>query len=210
MRTNVYIDGFNLYYGCLKGTSYKWLDLDTLCGKLMPRDEIHKIRYFTARITARPGDPDSPTRQATYLRALETIPHLSVHLGHFQETRPRMPIANPTHLGPRTIEVIKTEEKGSDVNIASHLLFDAFRDECEMAVVISNDSDLKEPIRMLIEELGVPVGLVNPHNPRFRSRSLLALNPVFFKQIKLNALKASQFPESLQDASGEIRRPVKW
>ena len=65
--------------------------------------------------------------------------------------------------GPRTVEVIKTQEKGSDVNLATFLLLDAFRQESDIAVVISNDSDLKEPIRVLIEELGVPVGLVNPH-----------------------------------------------
>ena len=35
--THVYIDGFNLYYGALKGTPYKWLDLEALCRKLMPR-----------------------------------------------------------------------------------------------------------------------------------------------------------------------------
>ncbi|GAA3306057.1 NYN domain-containing protein [Nonomuraea dietziae] len=210
MRTNVYVDGFNLYYGCLKGTSYKWLDLNALCAKLLPRDEIHRIRYFTARITARPDDPDSPTRQDMYLRALGTIPRLSIHYGHFQETRPRMPVANPLPFASRTVKVIKTEEKGSDVNLASHLLLDAFRRDCEMAVVISNDSDLKEPLRMLIEELDIPVGLINPHKPRFRSRNLLALNPQFFKQIKTNALKASQFPEVLQDLSGEIRRPAKW
>ncbi|MEU8251637.1 NYN domain-containing protein [Nonomuraea sp. NPDC048916] len=210
MRVNVYVDGFNLYYGCLKGTSYKWLDLSALCIKLLPRDDIYRIKYFTARITARPGDPDSPTRQDMYLRALGTIPHVSVHYGHFQETKPRMPLATPDPSGPRTVKVIKTEEKGSDVNLASHLLLDAFREDCEMAVVVSNDSDLREPIRMLIEDLDVPVGLVNPHNPRFRSRDLLALSPRFFKQIKSKALEDSQFPDVLQDGSGEIRRPAKW
>lgn len=52
MRTNVYVDGFNLYYGSLKGTAYKWLDPDALCQRLLPRNEVHRIRYFTAMITA--------------------------------------------------------------------------------------------------------------------------------------------------------------
>ncbi|MFC6080895.1 NYN domain-containing protein [Sphaerisporangium aureirubrum] len=210
MRTNVYIDGFNLYYGCLKGRQHKWLDLDALCRKLLPSHDIQRIRYFTARITARCDDPDSPVRQSTYLRALQTIPHLTVHLGHFQETRTVMPLAHPDPNGPRMVKVIKTEEKGSDVNLASHLLLDASRGDCELAVVISNDSDLKEPIRMAMAEYGVPVGLVNPHRPQFRSRDLMSLRPLFFKQIKENALKASQFPEALTDGTGEIRRPAKW
>ncbi len=211
MRMNVYIDGFNLYYGCLKGTPYKWLDLDSLCRKLLPRDQINKIRYFTARITARPDDVDGPTRQNTYLRALDTIPHLSIHLGHYQETRKRMPLAKPTPEGPRTVEVIKTEEKGSDVNLATYLLLDAFRRDCDRAMVISNDSDLKEPIRIVQEELDLGVGLVNPHDPRYRSRDLLSLPPLFFKQIRERALKESQFPEVISDQSGQqLRRPAKW
>ena len=80
---NVYIDGFNLYYGCLKGTPYKWLDLDALCRRLLPKHEIQRIRYFTALVSARPGDPQQPIRQEIYLRALRTIPHLSIHLGRF-------------------------------------------------------------------------------------------------------------------------------
>jgi hypothetical protein len=50
MRTNVYVDGFNLYYGCLKGTPYRWLDLEALCSRLLPTNSIHRIRYFTARV----------------------------------------------------------------------------------------------------------------------------------------------------------------
>ena len=51
MRTIVYIDGFNLYYGCLKNTPYKWLNLEKLFMQLL--DKKHKIiavKYFTARV----------------------------------------------------------------------------------------------------------------------------------------------------------------
>ena len=60
LRTNVYVDGFNLYYGCLKGTPYKWLDLDAMCRRLLPKHELSRIRYFTAIISARPLDPSGP------------------------------------------------------------------------------------------------------------------------------------------------------
>jgi hypothetical protein len=73
MRTFIYIDAFNLYFGAVRGTQYKWLDLDQLCRILLPSHEIVQIKYFTARVNARPADPDQPTRQATYLRALSTI-----------------------------------------------------------------------------------------------------------------------------------------
>jgi len=93
--TNVYVDAFNLYYGALKSTAGKWLDLDALCHRLLPNDQIHRIRYFTAYASARPGDPQQPQRQLTYLRALETIPHLSIHLGHYLSHPTRMRLARP-------------------------------------------------------------------------------------------------------------------
>ena len=55
MRTYIYIDGFNLYYGALKGTPYKWLDVKALFGAILrPDNEILKIKYYTARVSARP------------------------------------------------------------------------------------------------------------------------------------------------------------
>jgi uncharacterized LabA/DUF88 family protein len=213
MKANVYVDGFNLYYGSLKGKGpgFKWLDLDTLCRKhLIPSNPVNRIRYFTARISARPGDLDAPVRQETYLRALATIPGLTIHLGHFQQTKVRMPLVHPPSSGQKTERVYKTEEKGSDVNIATNMLLDAFNKDCDLAVVISNDSDLEAPIRAVMQELGVPVGLLNPHPVWRRSRDLLNLDPVFFKQIRPNAMKNSQFPDVLTDANGTFRRPATW
>jgi len=68
---NAYIDGFNFYYGCVKGTPYKWLDLSKLCHLLLPKGfQLSRIRYFTARVAGLPGNPDASTRQNIYLRAL--------------------------------------------------------------------------------------------------------------------------------------------
>ena len=83
MKTNVYVDGFNLYYGAVKGTPYKWLDIDSLVRTIVKGVSINRIRYFTARVQARPHDVPQPDRQAAYIRALETIPHLTVHYGQF-------------------------------------------------------------------------------------------------------------------------------
>ncbi len=205
MKANLYIDGFNLYYGALRGTTYKWLDVDALARRLLPRDQIHRIRYFTALVTPRPGgDPQKPQRQQIYLRALNTIPHASVHLGHFLTNRTRMKTVHPP---PNTIEVYKTEEKGSDVNLATYLLLDAFNADCDVAVVISNDSDLKEPIAVTRTDLGVPVGVVNPHPASHRS---VALQSTFFKQLRSGALASSQFPAVMNDAQGTFQKPRTW
>jgi len=207
MATNVYVDAFNLYYGCLKGTSYRWLDLGALCRRLLPKDRVNRIRYFTATVSARPDNPDAPQRQQVYLRALETIPGLSIHYGHYLSHVTRMPLARPRPGGARTVEVVKTEEKGSEVNLATFLLVDAFTRECNVAVVISNDSDLKLPIEVVQRELGLRVGVVNPHPPARRSR---ALQPTFFKQLRTSTLAACQFAPVLTDAKGEIHKPAGW
>lgn len=207
MRTIVYVDGFNLYYGALKGTPHKWLDLEEMCRRLLPKDNVVAIRYFTARVSARPADPQQPQRQQTYLRALKTQPLVSIHYGHFLAHTVRMPLANPRPDGPRTAEVVKTEEKGSDVNLASHLLLDAFRKDCEVGVVVSNDSDLRVPIRIAERELGIKVGIINPQPPHHRSR---ALTGTFFKQLRPSILEACQLPDVIRDSDGEFRKPDSW
>ena len=207
MISNVYIDGFNLYYGAVKGTSNKWLDLEALCHRLLPKDNIKRIRYFTAKVSARSGDLQQPQRQQTYLRALETLPTVSVHYGHFLTHAVRMPLANPRLGSPATAEVLKTEEKGSDVNLASHLLLDAFRKDCDVAVVISNDSDLRVPIRIAEQQLGITVGVVNPHGPKKRSR---VLKGTFFKQLRPGVLAQCQLPSSIADHNGTFHKPASW
>lgn len=141
VKANVYIDGFNFYHGCVKGTAHRWLDLGKLCKMVLPEFEINRIRYFTALVKPL-DDPGEPQRQQAYLRALETIPHLSIHYGHFTINKkwrrlaiPPRPPARPSAL------VLIPEEKGSDVNLASYLLIDGFERDYEVAVVVSNDSD---------------------------------------------------------------------
>lgn len=191
MKTNVYIDGFNLYYGAVKGTPYRWLDIGALCRAMLPKNTINRIRYFTALVQSRPNDPQQGQRQQTYIRALETIPNLTVHYGHFLSSSVRMTLANPPPHGPRTVEVLKTEEKGSDVNIATFLLMDAFNREYDTAVVVSNDSDLALPIQFVQQRFACTVGLLNPHkNP---SRTLLKV-VTFYKPIRTGVLQVSQFP----------------
>jgi hypothetical protein len=81
--TYVYIDGFNLYYGALKRTPYKWLDVSRLREVMLPNDHVASIQYFTARVSARAHNPSAPLDQQVYLRALRTFPNLSITFGHF-------------------------------------------------------------------------------------------------------------------------------
>ncbi len=210
-RTLVYVDGFNLYYGALKGTPNRWLDLGELCARMLPNDEIVGIKYFTALVKDRPGQEGLASRQQAYIRALQTIPYLSVHLGHFLTRPVTRALVNPPKKGAKFREVWQTEEKGSDVNLASHLLVDGFRARYDLAVVISNDSDLKEPVRFVREELDVPVGILNPHANRSWALSPRKLpRGSFFKPLRQGVLADCQFPTKIQDAKGTIRKPKRW
>jgi len=208
MKTNIYVDGFNLYYGSLKGTPYKWLDIAKLCQLILTRDQINHIKYFTALVSARPGDPDQPNRQQTYLRALATLPQFSIIKGTFLSHPALLPLA-PQHQGQRRnkVWVLRTEEKGSDVNLATHLLNDGYKREYELAVLITNDSDLVEPVRIVRSELGLPVGILNPH--KYPSVELKRY-ATFIKQIHKGFLKKSQFPQTLTDKDGTFHKPPSW
>lgn len=208
MKTIVYVDGFNLYYGALKRSPYKWLNILTLCNLLLPRNQIIQIKYFTALVSARPHDPDQPNRQLLFLRALHTLPNLEIIYGHFLEHEVTMRLANPTPGGPNRVRVIKTEEKGSDVNIAAHLVNDGHNRRYDVAIVVSNDSDLVEPVKIVRHELRVPVGVLNPipHKPSHE----LSRYATFVKPIRQGVLAASQFPSTMQDANGTFYKPPSW
>ncbi|HEY6802207.1 MAG TPA: NYN domain-containing protein [Pyrinomonadaceae bacterium] len=208
MKTNVYVDGFNLYFRCLKGTPCKWLDLTKLCSLLLPHNEINQIKYFTANLSARPHDRDQPVRQQTYLRALETLPNLSIIRGTFLTSHVRMlKVGAPPDKQSSYVDVVKTEEKGSDVNLATHLLYDACLGDFDCAVVISKDSDLLEPIRLVRQDLGLTVGLLNPGK---KLSFALTPNVDFVKLIRRGVLMASQFPDELTDRHGTFRKPHTW
>lgn len=207
MKTMVYVDGFNLYYGAVKDTPYKWLDLMALCRVMIPTNTVIGIKYFTARVQARQSDPSQPMRQLIYLRALQTLPNLQIIFGHYLSHVVNMPLVRPLPNGRRFIEVVKTEEKGSDVNLATHLLVDAFDNAFECAVVITGDSDLKAPIQFVQTKFHKPVGVINPQKTACRTLQTTAR---FYKHIREPALQVSQFPTVLTDGQGTFHKPPAW
>jgi uncharacterized LabA/DUF88 family protein len=158
----VYVDGFNLYYGALRRTPLRWLNIAELCRLMLPANDVKHVNYYTAMVTARTDDPGQSIRQQMYLRALRTLPHLEIHLGHFLSHAVWMPLEVPRRSGPKFARVIRTDEKGSDVNLATHLIRDGYENRYDIAVVISNDSDLLAPVQLVKERLHKRVGVLNP------------------------------------------------
>lgn len=217
MRVNVYVDGFNFYYGATARQPHKWLDIEAFVRTMLrPSDVINRIWYCTAEVDGK-ADVDAPNRQQTYFRALRTIPCLEIEFGSFITTYPYMRPAQ----GGRRVQVRKSEEKGSDVNLAAHLLMDAFKGDFDVALMITNDSDLVTPIKMVTSEFALPVGVAMPllnrngnGTPRRPSVELMKVAS-FRRFIKDDSrwhrrLATSQFPETLTDAVGSFSRPTKW
>lgn len=207
MRVGVYVDGFNLYYRALRRTDFKWLDISRLATEiLIETDHIEFIRYFTAMVSPRAGDDSAPVRQEAYLRALRTIPNLTIHNGRFlPKTKVRPLVSNPSEY----VEVHDTEEKGSDVNLASHLLNDAFRDRFDAALVVSQDTDLCEPLRMVKHDLGKTIGIVWSENTQPGKRHKKVSD--FIRHANSSILRRSQFPDPVIGKGGmRISKPGVW
>jgi uncharacterized LabA/DUF88 family protein len=163
------------------------------------------MKYFTARVLPRPDNPGQPLRQEIYLRALRSLGADCIfgrHLSHPVMMR----VADPNAAKP-FVRVIKTEEKGSDVNIAAHMLLDAFRNEYDCAVLISGDSDLKAPVEMVRNDFSKTVGVINPQKVDCK---VLRSAASFYKRIRTSDLAASQLPVILTDATGTIHKPANW
>jgi uncharacterized LabA/DUF88 family protein len=205
-KTFVYIDGFNLYYRGIKNTPYKWLDLKLLCQKVLdPTHKIESIKYFTALVSGR-GDPQKPIRQQTYIRALKKyIPEISIYYGHFLSNCVLAPLANPVS-NQKYVKIIKTEEKGSDVNLATHLLNDAWLNRYDCAVIISNDSDLIEAINLVKQQHKRKIGLILP--PDCYPSKTLMKKVNFIKKLRRNTIISSQLPNPIPGTN--IHKPLTW
>jgi uncharacterized LabA/DUF88 family protein len=206
-RTIVYIDGFNFYYGAIRQTPWKWLDPYQLFKTILgTQNNLLKVKYFTARVQSTPKDPGVQLRQDAWLRALQTqSPNVELYFGHFLRHEIKMEHANPP---PSTVRVWKNEEKGSDVNLALHLLNDAWLDAYDSAVVVSNDSDLAESLRMLKQQHKKLIGLVTPGAPQRKTSRQLQQYADFIKPVRAWALKSSQLPDHIPGTN--IHKPKSW
>lgn len=207
LNTIVYVDGFNLYHGALRHTPYKWLDVAALAKSLMGEGKsVAAVKYFTARVSPRQNDPSQPLRQQIYLRALASA-GVQIVYGRYLSHVVKMYRAHPSESGERFVEVVKTEEKGTDVNIASHMLVDAADGAFDWAVLVSGDSDLTTPVRLCIGKYGKKVGVLNPQRQKCRTLSEAA---TFYKHVRESALASCQFPAVLEDGRGSFHKPEGW
>ena len=207
-KTIVYIDGFNLYFGALKKTPWKWLDLEKLFQKLLGEKHcITAIKYFTASISARANNPESPDRQDAYLNAIEKYcSSVKIYYGHFLTNKIKVKVHNPPQGCPSYVSAVDTKEKGSDVNLALHILNDAWHNRYDCAVLVSNDSDIAGALKLVKEEHHKKIGLIIPGH-RHPSNTLMQYKD-FMKTIRPGVLAASQLPDPIPGTN--LYKPKKW
>lgn len=147
-RVAVYVDGFNLYHALrnLKDLRYRWLDLYSLSGKFIhfQHDEITSIKYFSA-IASHMGD-ETAARHRLYIEALLSKGVQFIE-GRFKERRSRCTIKSCNGR-----EMLRREEKETDVNIAIHIVRDAICGFVDKQIIITNDTDILPAIRMAKQE----------------------------------------------------------
>ena len=214
-HTRVYIDGYNLYYGLLKGTPWKWLDLLGFSQELLGEDhEILRINYFTAPIKTYPHDEPAIERQNVFLQALTTYPEIKTTLGFYAKKNAVLPVREQTCRTCSTpenglIRVVKLEEKRSDVNMAVAMLLDAAKTETDCFALITGDSDQVGAIEALRYDYGKKVLVFNPHQS-FSEHLKRAAS--YYKNIPRDLPSRHQMPDSIPIGTkgNLIRRPKEW
>lgn len=214
LKTTVYIDGYNLYYGLLRKTEYKWLDIYELFNShILSQDLTHlqQVKYYTAPILGRMSDdPDSSQRQRQYLQGLRKLYPIQVQIieGKMIATKPTKRMVDEPF---DKVRVHHFEEKKTDVNIAVDMVSDALLKNCEQIVLCTNDSDL-DPALKRIKELNsqIKIGLVSPvrtAEKRFVSNDLLKYVD-WHKFIKTSYLREALLPIKIPGTS--IYCPDVW
>jgi 6-hydroxy-3-succinoylpyridine 3-monooxygenase len=193
-RTIVYVDGFNLYYGAVRGTPYKWLDL--------------QIKYFTAWVTG----ATLPNQQA-FLAALATRPLVQPILGNFKRKRVRCGYQQCSVAGGPARLFDVHEEKRTDVNIAVYMLDDAYQDACDNFVLVSGDSDLVPAVKMIRYRFPKKriIVYVPAQVPQRGAAVELRTSAHAHRLLPLNLLAHAQLPAQVPDGTGGvIVKPAAW
>lgn len=227
LRTIVYIDGFNLYYGCLKRSPHcRWLDVTKFANRLINEStnnaySIVGIKYFTSDVLASlsPNGDESIRAQRNYLRALElSCSNVEIIKGYYSKFQGNyFKNSDPIDFS-QTLEVIRPEEKQTDVKVSIHMIADAYEKRCEQQVLVSNDSDFVPVLEMLKQcAPKMTLGLIVPIPTADLEERQVQPNKVLRKladwsrwPIDLKTLEACQLPEKIPTNKKPITRPKHW
>lgn len=235
LRTRIYIDGYNFYYGCLRGTPYKWLDLlplfenHILPSALLKDGDGHirqsallpspSIKFFTAKIIESVArSTDSVSSQARYHTALRKLHDGRIELieGYYAVNKMKVKVvdADEPNRPPREckeVQAWKVEEKQSDVNLALQVYHDAITGQIDHAVIVTNDTDIAPALAMIRAHTQVLMGVVVPtiDHTRPPNTDLVKLAHWTRRHINSSELAACQLPRVIPGKRPTIK-PDSW
>ena len=213
--TIVYIDGSNLYYGQLRGTTNKWLDLEAFSAKLLnPDHAIAAIKYFTSRVIDKSPNHIHAQRQGRYLDALSHRPRIEIIEGRYREQGELLaPAREPCmscdkRRSDGRVKVIRITEKMTDVNIADAMLRDAYERRADSLVLVSGDADLAPVLRTVRYHIGIAVLVFNPQSSICNELRRYA---TFYRNVPQGFANGCRLPDSISTVDGgTIQCPVAW
>jgi len=199
-RVIAYIDGFNLYFGIREAgfDQSRWLNVKKLVNSLLQTNqELVGVKYYTSRVS---NSPDKQKRQSIYIDALEST-DTEIIYGNYQDGSEEC---------NRCGHIWRTaKEKMTDVNIATAIIVDAYKDVYDMAMLISGDSDLTPPIKAvhsLFNNKRVFIAF-----PPKRSNSSMSLVSKGSMIIGRKKLADAQFDEEVISKTGyKLKIPTEW
>ena len=215
MTANVYIDGYNLYYGLLKGTVWKWLDLWAFARLLLKPDiELSAVKYFTALIKTYPHDQAAIDRQKVYLQAVSAQGKVEIVPGFYNKNKTLAPHADE-HCKTcdvatnGLVPIYKLEEKRSDVNLAVSMVTDAATNAADCFLLMTGDSDQVGAIEAVRHRFGKQVIVFNPHPAESKNLRWAA---TYYKNIPRDLPAQCQLPENIPVGTHGhfLHRPDAW
>lgn len=230
LRTRVYVDGYNLYYGCLRKTPYKWLDIRALAERILAsvlldvEGEPAKfslaplaVKYFTAAILKNfARSDDSVPSQAAYHQALRG--HLGSALelieGYYsaEPARAHRRIKGQAARDSELVDIWKLVEKQSDVALALHAYADALRGEVDHVVFVTNDTDVVPCLDLIRAHTSSRIGLIIPTRASERPANTdLSRRADWVRMHVLeDELAGCQLPPMVKLDGRAVHKPISW
>lgn len=204
IRVNVYVDGYNLYHAVdnLNDDRLKWLDLRCLMSHFLDSN-IHNLQdvyYFSAYATWK---NKAYKRHEVYTRALLAMGVTTI-MGKFR--------AKDRFCRSCSAKWIGHEEKETDVNIALYLLNDAYQDQYDEAIIVSQDSDLFPAIKMVNKHFPKKsIKIITPPNLHHSKEMAQVVGKKKLGKIKRVHLERSLLPDEINLPNGKrITKPKKY
>ncbi|WP_346799448.1 NYN domain-containing protein (plasmid) [Halomonas sp. Bachu 37] len=230
MQTAFFIDGYNVFYGLLAGTSYKWLDLPSLLHAIAhendPLSQVAEIHYFTSPVQPALATRGIQSKQAqdTYIRALK-VRGVQVHWGRHRldhRLAPRFVSSEVPASRQDQVAIWNLEEKETDVRIGIAMYQMAARqcwgkprsEHIEQIVLVSGDTDMTPALEAIREDFPhLRIGIIVPHRKgigRNPPGSLKKHADWMRRYISPEELEVHQFPDRVHTRKKPADKPDYW